>query len=312
MHCIVLSSPTGSDQWQVHRSVEVLGYHHSARRVSILFALLAENLRAGSPNSLRFLHRGKAVCHVVSAWPLPKHPDEKAHGGEGVLSNVYGHLFQMTDGRILRVKMLTAWDSDEPLASEEQVPILNWAETPGVLPAGEQRRRWPPDPPPPNASGYVPFTTWTLSPFNEKGFYLVSFELHFDGETYARLLHADPVVFTVDGPERLLGRIEYEDMVEVGRAEVDSWLQILGDFKDPSKRPPCSSYDIIILGPKYGDEVRTAGHYRANGIYLAPRQPSVDAQRFLTTHHLFTLPLEYEKKDPPRKESATQLDRVPA
>lgn len=235
MHCIVLSSPNGSDKWRIHRSVEVLGYHHSGHRVSILFALLAENLLAGSPNSLRFLHRGKVDCHVVSAWPLPKHPDEKEHGGKGVLSNVYEHLFDMTDRRrILRAKKLTAWDSEEPLTSEEQVPILNWAEISGVLRAGEQRHELSADPLPPNASGYVPFTTWTLSPFNEKGFYLVSFELRFEGETYARLLHADPVVFTVDGPERLLGRIEYEDMVEVGRTEVGPWLKELDDFKDPS------------------------------------------------------------------------------
>jgi hypothetical protein len=311
MHCIVLSSPKGSGTWRIHRSVEILGYHHAERRVSILFALLAENLLEGLPNSLRFLHRGKLDCHVVSAWPLPKHPDEKP-SAEGVLSNVYGHLFQMADGRVLGVTKLTAWDSEEPLTSEERVPILNWAETPGLLPAGEQRHRWPPDPPPPDASGHVPFTTWTLSPFNEKGFYLVSFELQFEGATYARLLHAHPVVFTVDGPERLLGRIEYEDMVEVGRAEVDSWLQRLGDFKDSSKRPPCLSYDVIILGPKYGDEVRRAEHYCANGIYLAPRQPSVGAERFLTADQFFTLPLEYKIQDPLREERAAQHDHAPA
>jgi hypothetical protein len=288
MHCIVLSSPAGKDAWRVHRSVEILAYHRDAKRISILFILLVENLLP-SKNELRVLHRGNVECNLVPSWPLPLHRDEEA-GTRGVLNDIYGTMFRKDGENLLRVKKLTSWDAQENI--EGDVSIADWAVQTGLLSCSDEASFFPPEIAPLSKGNHVPFTTWMFSPFHQSGFHLLSFRLQFEGLTYDRLVPNDDI-FTVDGPERLLARIEYEDIIELSSEEKKSWRLRLEEFEDPEKRLLCENYDVIILGPPHGDAVARVTEYNANGIYPAPRQSGTNAQRFITTNNLFTLPLMF-------------------
>jgi len=276
MHCMVLSAPGGSGMWTVKRSVEVLAYHLKERRVSILFLLLAESFE--EKNALSILHRGNVTCKVLPSWPLPLHPDEHGHPSKGVLQSIYGSFFREYNGRLSRSAELCPSDEEVGASAGEavctqppslQTPILAQAE----------------------GTGWIPFTKWTLA-IENKGWHLLAFHFSFNGETYDRLLPRHEV-FTVDGPERLLSRIEHDDMSRLTQAERKPWIAELREFAALERRLSCASYDLVILGRPFADDVAVAATHCATGVYPAPRQPQgyQNVQRFLTTNPFFTLPL---------------------
>lgn len=291
MHCIVMSSPKGKEAWKIYRSVEILGYHQTDRRVKILFTILAENMLASEPNVLRFLHRGNVRCQVVQSWPLASHPDERDHNVKGILETLYGKAFEESEGHVLRRNVLSCCDVWEKIETQN---IVDWPAVSLSSLNTEKGGYLPQEDPPDNADDYVPFCTWTLPPFPEKGLYLIAFSLQFSGETYRRLVEREPT-FSVDGPERVLSVIEYDDFVNYGENKLAQWQARLAEFQDDSKRLAGESYDVIILGDPLADDVEVQQEMCIRGIHVAPMQPITRAKRFVTTDQSFTLPLKYAR-----------------
>jgi hypothetical protein len=278
MHCISVSSPSGQATWRIRQSVEVLGYHRKERRVSILFLLLALNTLRDAPNDLRVLHRGRVRCTQVPAWPVPSHADES--DAVNALSSVYGSLFTVQNGDVVCSNSLTTENSGEHAQR--------------VIPVHRQAVRTPlaPDFEPPAGDGYVPFTTWTVHVEHE-GLYLAAFELEFSGETYDHLLASDQP-FTIDGPDRLLARIEYIDLASLIPDERGLWTERLAPFTDLAQRVPCEKYDIIVLSPPYADQTRKVTGYSANGIYEVFTPALCGGTLYSTLDSTFTLPLQFK------------------
>jgi hypothetical protein len=304
MHCVVLSSPTTSS-WHIKRSVEVLAYHLDEKRVSILLLLLAQNHKEGEP--LTLLHRGNISCVAVPAWPLPLHENEEADSRAGVLAAIYADFFRETPEGLYKEKDLSAWDSEIRLRPGTRESV--WAsDQSGPLPSvfGDT-----------SPCEWVPFTTWSVKP-GRSGWNLFAFRLSFEGETFSRLLPRERV-FTVDGPDRLLERIEYEDFARLSENERALWCKRLhstvGDSKQ--KRLHCESYDLVLLGQPFADDVQVNSYHCSTGVYPAPIQPRgfPGTRRFLTNDPLFTLPLSRARVNNDRRRissSSDSYDSLPA
>jgi hypothetical protein len=289
MHCIVMSSPNntlkGNAGWHIHRSVEVLAYHQAAECVKILFLVLAENLLDG-PNVLRFLHRGNVQCRLICpSYPLPRHPDEEYEPQQpGILESVYGKAFNVY-GACVREHALTPWEA-WARKTRQSVTLFGGNELKNDILSPEFDV--------PEDDSYIPFCTWKLEDFKNKGLYLISFSLEFSGETYKRLVASDES-FSVDGPQRLLSAIKYRDIPDY-RNEQRNWLDRLRAFEDEATAVCSDSYDVIILGSPLADEVNICYDRCCNGIHKAAQnQPAPDchAVRYVTTDQFFTLPLSY-------------------
>jgi hypothetical protein len=289
MHCIVISSPSGTDSWRIHRSIEILAYRRREQRVTILFTLLAENRLPDRPNALRLLHRGKVTCRLIPPWPLPRHPFE-SKSAKGILEKVYGQAFQRSENGLSRVRALTSRDSWNDISP---TPVFLGPEDKNN--ALTSQNVVPPEVEVLDSSGYIAFTTWQLEPFTQQGLYLLSFTLEFSGETYRKLVESEPT-FTIDGPMRLLARIEYSDLDRSDKNTYEISRKHLADFKNPRRIINCESYDVIILGPPLGDQVEIDEIACPVGICSAPLQPNGNAQRFLTDNQFFTLGLAYSLK----------------
>lgn len=278
MHSVALSSPKGKDTWDVHRSVELLGYHVQERRVEILLILLAENKLLN--NELRILHRGRVASVPLPAWPLPHHPDERELG-RGVLHSIYGDMFKQTTDGLWWVGNLSSCDTLECL--DRRIPLAADHLDDGLgLTLSEPERALDPR---------RPFTAWTLS-CPKMGHHLLAFRLSFEGETYEKLVTGVSPVFTVDGAERLVARIEHEDAAFLPTPDRHYWLDRLRTFQDPAQRIGCINHDVILIGAPGADQVVPARGYSGSGIYRAPRQPSDrQAARYSTADAMFTLPL---------------------
>ena len=278
----------------MRRSVEVLGFHKEQREVRILLGLYVENrFQSGHENFLGMMHRGNVECFVRPAWPFPEHPDEHAAksdgrlGGnvDGVLAQVYGQNFQERDGKIYQVNTMTAWDNYVPILNAEQ-PI-RWSPFSDYGP-GEWGLPWSPDVEAPPLDQWVPFTTWTLGPFTEAASYLITVMLRISGQTYSTLVAREPE-FTVDGPERLLSRINYEDLICLRDHERSPWKKRLAPFEN-SHLLLGEGYDVIVLHSPLADKVQSLGG--GIGITPAPRQPST-GDRYVTANQAFCMTLRY-------------------
>jgi len=292
MHCIVLSSPNGKGVWYISRSAEVLGYHRLERRARILFMLVAKNLLpSGRPNTLGVLHRGNNRFTRAHAWPLPRHPDEKPEFSQakGVLEQLYGEAFEF-DEQTQRVYRRQVLSPDDTWRLGKRTEVTLWE--------GEAREI--PSPKPEGFEGYVPFTSWTLGPFDGMGHYLIAFELEVSGESYDRLVEEHPF-FTIDGPYRLLDEIEYGDLPRLAQCERGEWMRLLGPFKDEASRLDSVSYDLVILGGGRADATVTSADkieveqdIRPCGACEAPRQdPGLVSKRFLTFNPFFSIAVKY-------------------
>src|SRR5258708_8746167 len=278
----------------MHRSIEVLGFHQVEREVHILIGLYVENrLAAGTENYLRMLHRRNVECFVQRSWPLPAHPDEFGHGS-CVLEDIYGDIFEEAPGQQHQVNALTAWDARVP---GEQSPFKPWWPTIDSEPVQEWGWRIPPETPVCPLERYAPFTTWRLGPFTEATSYLVTCTIRIPGTTYEHLVQRKPQ-FSVDGPERLLSRIKYDDVFRLADQDRASWEERLAPFEQ-SHLLVGEEYDVIILNPPLADKVdRLNGSI---GIVPAPRQPIRDGERrgerFMTADQAFNMTLRYARSD---------------
>jgi hypothetical protein len=272
MHCFVLCSPGGRQGWDIHRSVEVLAYHpEDEQHVDILLLLLARSTVRG--NSLRLLHRGTVECRPVPAWPLPRHESESEDSH--ILQELYGSLFDGEADPSLS-RDLTPWDSWMDVVAEP-VQTSGFKFSPDCVRSREVEP--------------APFTSWTVRGL-DVGWHLFAFQLRFAGATYDELLQGG--AFSVDGPERILSRIEYGTFAAMTEADRQPWRESLAEFLDPNHRLDCTSYDIVLLTEPPAVPVLQAPELCANGIYLAPMQPT-GAQRYLTTDPNFTLPLRFDR-----------------
>jgi hypothetical protein len=291
MLCILLNSPQGAGTWRMRRSVEVLAFHEAKEEVEILFGLYVENrLASGTPNFLGIMHRGNVECFLQPAWPLPLHPAEARNRlSKGVFQEIYGDLFRDIGGRPRQVSTLTAWDGELFLDAEKQVEPIVWP--PEELRRGEKTEfGWPfPSEGCSKPLGrYIPFTTWKLGPFIEATSYLITFVLRITGETYRKLVDRDNE-FTVDGPERLLSRITYDDLYRLPQEERALWHERLERFRS-SLLLMGEGYDVIILHAPYSDAVEPLNGSLAIG--QAPKQPP-HADRFVTANQGFSMALRY-------------------
>lgn len=301
MHCIVMSSPRGRRAWNIHRSIELLAYHRGERIVRILFVLLAENKLADGANILRIMHRGSVRCTLAEPWPLPCHPDEETSRSIGILEQLYGKAFEESGGHILYKNALSpcdTWHQDS-----EPREVLLWPRCEHSATDGDGSGHIEVERPQTDFARYVPFTTWSCGPFSEEKLYLISFHLEFAGETYDTLVEREPT-FSVDGPERLLSRIRYDDLANVPAKHREGWVSRWADFDAPATRVPSDSYDVLIMEPPLADQVTINDECCTTGIYQAPMQPGDSAVRFVTTDDFFTLPMSYAHEHTESKKSS--------
>jgi hypothetical protein len=312
MLCILLTGRDGADAWRMRRSVEVLAFHQESRKVEILFGLYVENkLPAGERNYLRMMHRGNVECFFVPAWPLPQHPAEsRVHGPEvpGVLQQIYGDLFDEVNGQPRQTSTMTGWDGKVELPVSGQDRPVVW--TPDEQACGEITEFGRPlqsETPSPGFQVYTPFTTWELGPFTEPTSFLLTFVLLIQGATYDELVGGDRE-FTVDGPERLLSRIRYDDLYRVPDEDRSKWCDRLKPFEQ-SRLLMGEGYDVMILRPPYANAVEALSG--GMGIGLGPRQPLWQgqpmAERFITSHQSFSMALRYAKVDEPASSMSSVL-----
>jgi hypothetical protein len=280
MHCAVLAAPLGAKTWQIHRSVEMLAYDQKRHSVSITLLLLANNLR--KDNLFRMLHRGSVACNRIPAWPFPMHQAQRGQSDHNILEDLYGGMFIEKDRKLVWRNDITIWDG---LIAMDEKEIIPANDSVGLHPDYQSR-----------SEKHMPFSSWTIR-VKQPGWYLFAFDLYFDGDTYDALLPKQKI-FTVDGPERLLARIQFEDLDCLTNSDYQLWSDRLKNFVDSDTRLDSSSYDIILLGPPYAAHVVRARDYSTDGVYLSPRQPLVPgAARYITTDCAFCLPLSYRSME---------------
>jgi hypothetical protein len=307
--CILVNSPLGNDSWRMRRSVEVLGFHQGDREMRILVGLYVENrLPAGADNYLGIMHRGNMECFVQPAWPLPLHPDESIGDG-GVLHQIYGDLFEEIEGEVFQIKTLTAWDDSFEIKRERPIPwhpkrisedrlVESWGWP------------WEPETLPASVEECVPFTTWKFGPFADPTSYLITFALRIRGKTYDKLVDRDRE-FTVEGPEHLLSRIKYDDLLRLSDQEQSKWRQRLEPFESSRLLFGSEGYDVIILNPPLADRVLALGG--SIGIVPAPKQPTSrgvpTGERFITSNQAFSMTLRYAVSLAPYSESEVAVHK---
>lgn len=290
MHCVLLSSPQGKQAWSVQRSVEILAYHRSEQRVSIQLMLLARCRMAGEP--LRLLHRGKVQAFWQTRWPLPPHPDEDDRRNGGTLHTLYGRAFKEHGVSFCWTKKLTAWDSWFDVPYDEQEEILVWKPASPTDSTVQCELETEAKESGSVGDSWMPFTTWLLESPCRVGLCLIVLHLQFSGETYERLLPAGSY-FSVDGPRRLVPRIESQDLTDMKPDDRNYWLDRLTAFSRPSCVVPTEAYDVVVMGPPYADRVELEPSFSTSSVIDAPLQPKSSGRRFLTTDDLFTITFRY-------------------
>jgi hypothetical protein len=202
-----------------------------------------------------------------------------------VLGSIYSRAFKENKkGQLRHANGLSAWDSWYVDAEEKAVMV--WPADEEVRTKDAMRRSFPLA----DTKGFVPFTSFELGPFTRKGLVLLGFRLRFRGETYRELVRRGDSVFTVDGPEALLARIERKYVPQVVASKRKEWLERLGNFREHIDIG--ESYDVILINSETCDKVVSV---RESGIVKAPLQPrhrSI-AERYITANPRFCLSLEY-------------------
>jgi len=302
MMCIVVTGAQGKDTWDGHRSVEVLGFHRDQQKVNILFLLYLKNKK--QDNHLLVLHPGNTGLEVVRfAGALPSHQDEVSSkmGQKNILESVYEDMFKFDyeTAKCLQKKGLSPWDSRYGIDDPEEVIIWPAAEHPSdtSVCSGEKVVQ--------DKTQFAPLSTWRIGPFRQVGWVLLAFKMWFCGDTFKKFVE-EGMLFTVDGPWRLLSKIKHNFILPFERDTFGDWGKELGRFED------ClgfrqGGHDVIILKPPLADNV-VVDMDGSNMITKAPTQPSPSgiADRYITANPGFKLSLSYSDQYV-RKESAPGL-----
>jgi hypothetical protein len=252
MHCIVVKGQRDGASWEGMRSVELLAYVPSLKKVIILFILLLKRLKTNLlvEDWLKIMHPGGVSFRMLDlpdfAAGLPKHPLEPTDSKVSLLHETYRNIlsFKRGEGVFKLVGDLTPGDSRFQVPSEEEVVIWPYQEQRflaegitgyrGLKGIHEQK-------------AFQPFTTWEIGPFTEMGkLILIAFVIEFSGETYDYLLPKNRKDFTVDGPSPLRKNIEhgYIPLLE-SPDDRHRWASKLQEFEDYIDFGP--RHDIVFL-----------------------------------------------------------------
>jgi len=290
--CIAAREICKKGSWKGRRSGETIAPHQEQEEARILATLYLENtLDDDVENFIELLHPGNVEAELVTDQVLADHPDEREKKVQhNVLYSIYGEAFKITKNRnevesILQIKALSAWDTWYEV---EEPQFVNWA--------GDKRTQ---DNPPrlqrvcphEDCDGFAPFTVWKIGPFKKKGPVLMSLKIKLRGESYRELVSRDRT-FSIDGPERLLSRIEYSYIPRLDKENRYWWKKELNKFRNYISTG--QSYDIVILGKKFADAVdvlEKSGVAEAT-LQLGSRNLGV---RYITDDSNFTMTLKYVK-----------------
>jgi len=241
--------------WIGRRMGEVIGCHFKPEEAKILGVLFLNNGgKDGEENYLELMHPGNVEAKLTTSSPLPNHPDEPVDDShQNILNTIYGDAFDIKRAKdsqkiceIQQVKALSQWEiwyelDDNPYSQ------INWPEDPRTQDKPPKIKKIFPQE---GKSGFVPFTIWRVGPFVKKGPVLFSFEMILKGESFYEFVSRERV-FTIDGPERILFRIEFGYIPLLPEKERGAWLNKLKTFENYIKAK--SGYDIILLGSKLAD-----------------------------------------------------------
>lgn len=269
--------------WVGRRALEILGFHSTEKRISILCLACLENCLAdGVENELHVMHPGDVEFELLNPWPLPFHPDVNDRSDDhNILKHIYGEAFEEdAQGSICQKQMLSAWDSwydvkDEPVAVWPPKADFDPEEF-VCIPEGLRQRP-------------APFTVRSLGPFTRHGITLIAFKLTATGRSYDQLI--EKPYFPIDGPKSLLVRTECDYVSALEPAQRQPWLEELRRFE--TYIDAGESYDVIILNEPYADQVQ---RLYQRSIVMAPIQPPNNiAQRYITRNPNFSLLMEYTR-----------------
>jgi len=170
----------------------------------------------------------------------------------------------------------------------EQPQSVNWAGDKRTLDNPPQLERVSPSV---DCNDFAPFTSWRIGPFRKKGPVLMSLEIKLVGESYRELV-AQGRTFSIDGPERLLSRIKYSYIPCLAKEQQCLWKKECNKFRNYFNTG--QSYDIVLLGKNFADEVKIL---EKSGVTEAPLQLSSKdiGMRYITDDSNFTMTLKYIK-----------------
>lgn len=283
MMCIAIRGGCGNDVWRGLRCGEIIGHHYKENRVFVLSVLYMKNMaRDGTENYLHLLHPGN-VSVELRGWPI-RHPDE-TDNARSIFESVYGEGFEEQNEQLFQTKGLSSWDSwfhhdNERITiwpNEELTPQRRCKYIKKILPKDDREN-------------FVPFSVFQLGPFTKAGAILINLLLTLVGETYEKLVTHEPV-FTIDGPERLLRRVE--DYIDEDPRQWQQWRDMVDGFHDYLDFG--ESYDVALINNSNVDKVKVL---RRSGIVEAPIQPKPQclANRYISSNSAFKLTVGYSSE----------------
>lgn len=253
MMCIVLRGEKGNALWEGLRSVEVLAYHPSEKKVEILFLLFLDN--KAEDNYLEMLHPGNSHCELVKPWDkeespwdenkekgLPYHIDENEEDfGQSILESIYGRMFRYEEEEVqlYQKEQLNPNESFFDLEVEKEVTI--WPDDEGLSYASGIEELYGTEK---DKKRFIPFTSWKLGPFSKAGLALVAFKIVMQGESYDKIVGGREY-FPVYGPARLRSKIKHDFIPFYMGTEQAKWQKQLKGFEDHISFR--RSYDVIVL-----------------------------------------------------------------
>jgi len=289
MMCTAAREVLKSKSWRGRRSGETIGYHRQLQEAHILATYYLENMLGdGMENYIDFLHPGNVEVGLMVDSFLSAHPDERDKDVEhNILQSLYGNAFGATNingvEAISQTKALSKWDMWYELQESQ---LVNWAGDPRTLDNPPRLERICPSE---DSVDFAPFTVWRMGPFRKQGPVLMSLSITLKGKSYREFVDRDRN-FWIDGPERLLSRLEYTYVPRVHKKERPFWEKQLCKFKKYMSTG--QSYDVVLLGAKFADEVRVTQKSGVTKAMLQLESKDIGV-RYITDDPDFTMTLEY-------------------
>ena len=249
MFCILARAAFDKDDWIGRKMGETLGFHFRDRIVRIQTTLyLTNTLPDNEPNYVYVLHPGNVGFELCYDTPFPAHQDEKDYC---ILHAIYSNAFTYDSvGRELtQIKALSPWDYWYEFGKDD-FECVTWPGSPRqrktikavkVFPTPDSCRK----------GQFCPFSVCKIGPFLRNGATMFTLQMTLKGESFDELV-GNENTFTVDGPRRLLSRIEH---CYIPRIEDDvsakAYLRELGKFEKFLKAG--GGYDVVILNERFAD-----------------------------------------------------------
>src|ERR1044071_9465843 len=263
--CVVLSSPGDESRWKIQRFVELIGHDPVRKRFDVYFGVHAVNERPdGEPNFFKMLHPGNVTGREIDAWPLPRHPNEPTD--QVIFQEVYGEAFEERGGKLYQKRAVGAWDSWTDI--DHQLVVHTRRDFRGL-------ERLKQDFEIGDAKVHVPFTSWTVGPFETAGSHLLMFSLQLAAASYERvILPYGEDDFRINGPQQVYDQLKFAELPTLASRERQDWEERLKPF-DADRLSSREGYDVILLNA--GNDIVVGNLV---GATPAPRKPR-DAERFI-------------------------------